>query len=850
MKGLISFLILVLFAQFVSARITLDYYLPADIDYDQSVPTPKSVIGHEVGEWHITHDRLVNYMRVLADHSPRISLQQYGRTHEGREQIILIITSPENHQNLSKIKTDHKQLTDPWKSSKIKIENNPAVVWQGYSIHGNEASGSNAALTVAYYYAAAQGNEIEEILDNLVIIMEPSMNPDGLTRFATWVNSRKSKNVIADPYNMEQNEFGPNGRTNHYWFDLNRDWLTIQQPESQNRVELFHEWKPNILTDHHEMSTNSTFFFQPGIPSRNNPNTPKKNFELTERIGTYHAKALDEIGALYYTKENYDDFFYGKGSTFPDINGGIGILFEQASSRGHAQESVHGVLEFPFTIRNQFVTSLSTVRAAKDLKNELLSYQRKFFLDAKKESKSELSKGIIFGANNDLSRANELVKILKTHEIQLYAIDNDITIEGKEYKGGKSFYIPLDQAQYKLIKVMFESVTDFKDSLFYDVSAWTLPLAYGLNYDFVNREIMPKINLSQLQKEDFTLTLEHSKYAYTFKWDDYFAPKMLWSLLDEDIICKVASEPFNLDGEEFGPGTIVVPVQMQSLDPQQLFESLKSIQEKHSIQIYSLNTGSTGGVNLGSRTLQTIKKPSLAMVVEDGVNANDAGEIWHLLDYRFDIPISLIPVRLFNRIDIDRYNTIVMVDGNYNRISAATAVRLKTWVQEGGKLIAFKGANNWLKSQKLISLDFIKRRSLYSEERRSYSDLGSDVGTHAMGGSIFSGNLDLTHPVAYGYGKKQLHVFVDTNQFVDNPDNPYSQPFQFDKNPLKSGYVSKENLNKIKQSAGIVVSRNGKGRIISFAFNPNYRAFWYGTHKLFFNAIYFGGMVDWRAAED
>src|SRR5690606_10462510 len=202
--------------------------------------------------------------------------------------------------------------------------------------------------------AAATGPEADAILNNVVVLLDPVLNPDGLNRFAHWVNSNRSKNINADPATREHSETWPGGRTNHYWFDLNRDWLPVQHPESQGRIRQFHKWKPNVVLDFHEMGTNSTFFFQPGIPSRNNPLTPKRNFELTAEIAKYNAAGMDEIGSLYYTRQSFDDFYYGKGSTYPDGNGSIGILFEQASSRGHIQESVNGLVTFPFTIKNQF----------------------------------------------------------------------------------------------------------------------------------------------------------------------------------------------------------------------------------------------------------------------------------------------------------------------------------------------------------------------------------------------------------------------------------------------------------------------------------------------------------------
>lgn len=337
----------------------LNYYLPA-IKYDAAIPTPEEFLGYQIGEWHISHDQQYSYLKKLAGLSPRIILKEHARSYEHRPLVHLIITSPANHSRLEEIKTRHLAISDPERSGEVDIADAPVVIYQGFSIHGNEPSGANAAPLVAYYLAAAQGPEIDRMLDEMIILLDPSFNPDGLNRFASWVNTHKNVNLATDPDDREYNEAWPRGRTNHYWFDLNRDWLPVQHPESKGRIEVFHDWKPNVLTDHHEMGSNSTFFFMPGEPTRVHPLTPKKNQELTSKIGSFHAAALDEIGSLYYSGEGYDDFYYGKGSTYPDINACIGILFEQGSARGHLQATDNGLLSFPFAIRNQVTAALST----------------------------------------------------------------------------------------------------------------------------------------------------------------------------------------------------------------------------------------------------------------------------------------------------------------------------------------------------------------------------------------------------------------------------------------------------------------------------------------------------------
>ena len=333
MKNIVlTFLFLTISFSINSQELDLNYYVPSNQNYNDKIPTPKEIIGHQVGEWHVTHDKLVEYMKVLANSSDRITLEDRGKTFEGRPLLLLTITSPNNHSRIDDIRQRHIDGTN---DSSLDVTNDPIIVYQGFSIHGNEPSGSNAALAVAYYLAASTSLATEDLLNNTVILFDPSFNPDGLQRFAYWANTNKSKNINPDSNDREYFEVWPRGRTNHYWFDMNRDWLPVQLPESRARIASFHKWLPNILTDHHEMGSNSTFFFQPGIPSRTHPLTPQLNQDLTKEIGTYHAKALDKIGSQYYSEESYDDFYYGKGSTFPDINGSIGILFEQGLSLIH-----------------------------------------------------------------------------------------------------------------------------------------------------------------------------------------------------------------------------------------------------------------------------------------------------------------------------------------------------------------------------------------------------------------------------------------------------------------------------------------------------------------------------------
>ncbi|WP_417784651.1 M14 family metallopeptidase [Tenacibaculum sp.] len=823
---------------FISATLTaqtvdLSYYLPKGISYNQNIPTPKSVLGHEVGEWHVTHDKLVEYMKALAKASDRVVLENRGTTYEGRPLVLLTITSSKNHQNLEAIRERHIKATN---DASVNVSNNPIVVYQGFSIHGNEASGSNAALAAAYYLAAAEGQKIEELLNNSVILFDPAMNPDGLQRFAYWTNTNKANNINPDPNDREYHEVWPGGRTNHYWFDMNRDWLPVQLPESRARIQTFHKWLPNILTDHHEMGTNSTFFFQPGIPSRTNPLTPKMNQELTKEIATYHAKAFDKIGSTYYSEESFDDFYYGKGSTFPDINGGIGILFEQGSSRGHAQESENGILTFPFTIRNQFTAALSTLEAAKNMRTKILQYQQGFY---KNSRSSETKKAIVFGDEKDAAKTNHLAEVLQRHQIKLHELKEDFTSNGKRFKKGYSYVVPMNQKNHRLVKAMFDVRTTFKDSLFYDVSAWTFNYAFGV--DFADNISLSKAGteVTQLQSKQGIIQ-QKSSVGYLFSWNEYNTPKALNTILEKGLRAKVAMKEFVNDGNSYDYGTIFIPAQNQKLNGNELFDFLGTIANENHIEIKGVSTGLNEGIDLGSRNFEAVKKQKVAMLVGKGVTSYDAGEIWHLLDQRYDMKLTKLDTDYATRVKLDKYTTIIVP--NSRSIDKNLVEKLKVWVRNGGVLVGYRNAVNWLSNRGFFNVKFNKTK-IDSIKNVSFENRSLQSGAQVIGGAIFEAKIDRSHPINFGYKNEKIALFRNTKQFIQPDAKSYNNPIQYTNNPLLSGYISKENLKELKNTVPFKAGRLGSGRVIVFTDNTNFRGFWFGTNKLLMNAIFFGKLM-------
>lgn len=810
----------------------LTYYLP-DLDYNSDITTPKEFLGWQVGDWHISHDLQQAYMRLLASQSDRIILEEIGRSYEDRPLLNLIITSPENHARLDEL----QELHIGWNSrgSGVKdsdLDRVPAILYQGFSIHGNEPSGGNAAVLVAYYLAAAPDAAVSKLLDRNIVLFDPCYNPDGFNRFASWANVHKNKVMTADGNDREYNEAYPRGRTNHYWFDLNRDWLPVQHPESRARIAQFHEWKPNVLTDHHEMGKDATFFFMPGEPTRIHPMTPQVNQDLTAAIGKFHAAALDDIGSLYYSGEGYDDFYYGKGSTYPDINGCVGILFEQASSRGHLQETDNGLLSFPFTVRNQVTTALSTHAAVAELRDDLLTYQREFNTEVYAGKN-----GYIVDVDGDPGRARELAELMRRHEVPMK----------QNGDGNPSEYFIYETP---FSKAVFEPITEFEDSLFYDVSTFVLPYAFNLPYRKASNGLpaggdwMP---VGGTMNND-EAPLEVASYAYLLGPDDYYSPKAAFMLLDAGVNVKVSDKAFTINGKEFAPGTIMVPVMNnQTVDPMELHNLVDAAGEAAGLTFTAVATGSPEqGLMLGSRSaFQTLRKPEIAILVEGGTRSYDAGEVWHLLDQRFGLSVTKLPLDRVGRANLDRYNTIIMVDGSYAGLGSSGTEALKNWMGSGRVLITQKNAARWAAANGLANISFRTPDNPDADDksRRPYSRASRDRGGRVLGGAIFEASGDLTHPLMFGMNREEIPVFKRGTIIFEPTKNPYASPLMYGEDALMSGYTPRGFEGSLANSAAVIIGGRRGGRSINFADNPNFRAFWYGTNRLFMNAILYGNTI-------
>ncbi len=843
MIRIITSLVLVFFTLTAFSQEKIDYFLPTDVNYDTKIPTPEQFFKMQMGEWHLTHDQVLNYILEIDRISDRAILVEYGRTWENRPLVYLVFSSPENQQKLDELKQLHFYFSEP--GSTLNAEDVPLVVNLGYGVHGNESSATNSAVLTAYYLAAAQGKKIDKLLNNTIILVDPCLNPDGFTRHSTWANMHQSSTVMTKTDSRQYREVWPGGRTNHYWFDLNRDYLLLVHPESRGRVKAFYEWKPNIVTDHHEMDANSTFFFQPGVKSRNNPLTPAKNYELTNEIGQYHAAYLDKIGASYFTEEQFDDYYFGKGSSYPDINGSIGILFEQAGFRGRIRETTNGVRKLAYGIRNQFIVTLSTLDAAIAMKNDLLNFQQSFYADAIEMAKKEGATAYVFGSETDKIKTQEFVRLLNQHQIEVFENTKEIRADGKVFKSRSSYVVQVKQKQYRLIKSIFEVATTFADSTFYDVSTWTLPYAFGI--PFAKIEANPTVEKAQAKEVVGKITGGKSNLGYVFRWDEYSAPRALFELQNAGLVTKVAVEPFSLtiDGktEQFSYGSVLVQV-ANPLAADQVFQLVSQVAVETDIDFYAAATGLTpSGIDLGSNSFAKLQKPEVMMLVGGNASSSDAGELWHLFDQKYQIPVCLTESNMLTTAQLEKYNMLILPGGSYPELTGETANKVKDWVKNGGILIAYRGASAWTVKNELSKIKFKKTIQPDTTRFLNYADRISEINENSISGAIFNAAMDLTHPLCFGYTDKNLPIFKADELVAESLNVKFAEPVNFTGNPYTSGFVSDKNLERFKNAPVVTVESFDRGKVITYHENMAFRGIWMATNKLFINAVFFGSTI-------
>ncbi len=833
------------------SAVSQNYFYKNFTPFNPAIPSPATFLGYAIGEHHTRHDQVISYFELLAKLSDKVILTEYGRTHENRKLLMLTIASNENIKQLESIKKKHLDLVNP----DIANQNHsdlPLFIHLGYNVHGNEPSGTEAAILTAYILVASQHSNVKGYLKNAVFFIDPTLNPDGRDRHTHWVNSKKSNNLVADPLDFEHTEAWPNGRTNHYWFDLNRDWLLAVHPEMQAKLTWFHEWYPNIVTDFHEMGTrNNTYFFEPEkISGSALPLATKENKQLNTIFAIEFAKEMENLGTFYFTAELYDATYPGYGSTYGDLQGSLALLFEQTPTRGHLKKMDIGTLNFKEAIRNQFVAGITTIKTAVNNKDILYDYQQNFFRKAEKEATRKSIKSYVFSENEDLNRTKEFIRLLKRHQIEVYKSDETFSENGVKYSKDKTYIVPTAQKQYKMVQSVFETYKKYRDSVFYDASAWSVANFFNIPYQATKKNLNLKKEVSM---NDFPkiMSVKKADYAYLIPWVDYYAPSFLYGLQKAGVQVKALTRELSVpikdkETQEFGYGSLMIPVSLQAISKDSIYTVVSRYAKRYNIPVKAINTGHNGtGINLGSRHLITLQKPKVLLWVGEGVSPYEAGEVWHLTDTRVGMPISKIALHNFNKVNLKDYNTMIMVSGNYASLGTSKIEKIKKWVAAGNTLITVRTATSWAVKKDLVQEKLLqsKKKDSLPIQRINYVDLGENYGKNKIGGAIFKVYLDQTHPIGYGYSQREIPMYKNNEVWLLPSQSSYATVAKYTEDSHIDGYISSENYKKLSQTASIVVSPIGKGRVVLFADNPNFRGIWYGTHKLFLNALFFGNHI-------
>jgi hypothetical protein len=604
-----------------------------------------------------------------------------------------------------------------------------------------------------------------------------------------------------------------------------------------------------VLTDAHEMGHRSTYFFQPGIPERNNPATPQRVFELTARIAEFHGRILDRAGEPYYARESFDDYYLGKGSTYPDLTGGVGILFEQGSSRGHFMDTPYGERSFADAIANQVRTSISTLEAALALGPELIEHQQQFFAEARDIGGDG---GWLIGDDGDPARAARLLRTLLGHGIEVRAVNGEVRIDERDFGPGTAWAIPENQDQARFIRALFDTPTELPMETFYDVSAWPLQHAFDLPLRTVNRlpALGAALNEADLPKAP-TAAIDPGALAWAIDWQQHRAPAVLAALLAEGYRIQALEKPARLDADsgpvELGRGGLVVQASLQPEHLAPVHEMLAALAEAHEVRIENIRRGlALGGIDLGSPSAPILTAPKPLLITGDNVSSYAAGQAWHWFDRWLDQPVTRVDAHDLPR-NLDDYSHIILPGGRFSA-PEGFAKAVTDFVGGGGQLIAMGQAAEWAESLELEwSFADSKKDEKEDEdaavEPRAYADHEQDFARTLIGGSALDVVLDPTHPLAWGYTRPRITLFRQGPHVLKTSSNAYAAPGRYSETPLVAGYLAAPVSQKLAGTPALAADRIGAGLVVRIADDPLFRGYWAGAEKILANALFFGQLI-------
>ena len=806
----------------------------------QTVPSPDHFLGYKVGTRFTRHHQIVSYFNAVAQAKPdMVKIMPYGKTNEGRDLLVAAIGLPENIAKLESIRKHNNGLVD----GSVTDLNQPTIVWLSYNVHGNEPASSEAALLTLYALVDPTNAKTKEWLKNTIVIIDPCINPDGRDRYVNWYNNAVGTNYNADPNAREHMEPWPAGRSNHYNFDLNRDWAWQTQVESQQRVAFYQQWYPQVVVDFHEQSYNQPYFFTPtSEPIHDAISSWQKEFQV--QIGKNNAKYFDQNNWLFFTKERFDMLYPSYGDSYPMYNGAIGMTYEQGgiSAGLGVQNKDEDTLTLVARATHHFSNSLSTIEISALNKDNLLKEFKKYY-DNSRAGNASPYKTFVMTAKHPNS-LSALASLLKKNNIEygtysgnFKGYDYATKKEGSFVNEGYTLAVNAAQVHGVLARVLLEPITQVNDSNTYDITAWSLPYVYGV-HGYASKE---PLNI-QAGFEVKAAASAATNYGYIIPYNSFASDKVLAAILNKIIKVRYAEKPFSAVGKQFDAGTLIV---LKTSNQDNWATDTKAICDAANIEAYAVESGWVEkGSDFGAPEVKNISHaPKVALLTGDNVSALAAGEVWNFFDQQLNYPITQLNYSFFNRIDINKYDVIIAPEGSYKEIATkGVSDKLQAFVKKGGVLIAFESAvqqlatnTEWgIKIKELPKSDKVDINNV-----AKYGESVTDYLKSSIPGAIYKVYMDDTHPLGFGTGG----VYYDLKQDIVTyePSNEYWNVGVIKKDSHVAGFAGVKAKAALQEGVVIGVKEMGAGKLVFMADDPIFRNFWEGGKLVLSNAIFFNG---------
>ncbi len=833
---------------------------------NSEIIAPEAFLGYELGASFTLYAQVENYLKSLAKSSPRVLYHEYGRTYEGRPLINLIISSEENIQNIDQIQASHLELMSDPKGAQAELADQPVFISYSYNIHGNEASSTEAAMQVAYRMAAAQDEETKEVLKQTVLIMYICINPDGRDRYTYWYKSMKRLNrPSTEREDMEHVEGWPGGRTNHYWFDVNRDWVWQVHPETRGLSQEYQKWMPQVHVDYHEQGFNNNYFTAPGTTPRNKL-LPDAYEGWSKVFGDANIKEFDKHQINYFTRDRFDFFYPGYGSSYPSVMGAIGMLTEQGggSAGGRIVETEDGVhLTLRQRVFDHYTTSIASIKTASENRNALLRYS----LNALQPQHSKSSTSAYFFSDQDMYSA-DLVNVLLRNGIKVQRAKNSFQVAAaKDYRTGAvvkktfakgTFVVSTLQPRHLLINSIMERNMAIEDSVMYDMATWSGPLAYNLDAYSTNGTF--SVELGQIDSEIIPqgkVDNNAAQYAYVIDWSQHNAPQALALLWTKKYRVRSAFEPFKNSSYSFPAGSLIILKGRNLEKADQIDADIKEIAHSAGVAIVGFNTGRVmEGMDLANSRNVPLKQPKVAMMVEPPFSSYTGGQIYFLFDWVTGIPIERIKTSSLQQtslpklsygagnVDLKDYDVLILPDGG-SQLSEVfgekALVALKNWVQEGGTLVATERAASFFTKTASNFTDIELKKSPQDSSKIAkflpYDQLEAYYGKKSIPGTALNAKIDITNPLGFGLKPELFTLKFGSAGLVPSTQMQTVGSYEVLSKLNVAGYASAENFEHLAETTFAGVVNMGSGKVVFLIDNTQYRMFWLGPSRMMQNAV-------------